>query len=93
MLKKYVTVSIIPIAAILLAVYQQVRAVNTGYELEELRTEMTRMSLYEEHLECEVASMKSPNALLAKAEELGMEFEVPAARIAMEGDNYGVHQP
>ena len=93
MLRKYIAIAMAPLLALLLAVYQQVGAVNAGYRLEDLRAEMARVTVQRESLECDVASMRSPERLLAKAQEWEMEFELPAARIAMEGENWGAHQP
>lgn len=89
MLGRYITIVLAPMLALLLAVYQQVRAINIGYELEDLRVEVSSLVLQEETLESELAEMKSPKNLLASARELGMEFELPVvvdSRIASKED-------
>ncbi len=74
------TMVIIPMATLLLAVFQQVRVVNAGYELENMMTETADISLQKEILEGELAVMKSPEELLSRARELGMQFELPVVR-------------
>ncbi len=81
MLRKYMTMVLVPMATLLLAVFQQVRVVNAGYELENMLGETSNVGLQKEILEGELATMKSPEGLLFRAQELGMHFELPAARI------------
>lgn len=88
MLRKYMTVVLAPMAALLLAVCQQVRAVNAGYRLENLLGEASDITLRKEVLESDLAAMKSPERLLFRADELGMRFELPVVpdeRIAVRG--------
>ena len=80
MLRKYMTMVLVPMAALLLAVFQQVRAVNAGYEMENMLGETSNIGLQKELLESELAAMKSPEGLLSRARELGMSFVLPAAR-------------
>ncbi len=79
-LRKYMTVVLVPMVAMLLAVFLQVRVVNAGYELENMLGEASNIDLQKEILESELAIMKSPESLLSRAQELGMRFELPAAR-------------
>lgn len=74
------TMVLVPMAALLLAVFQQVRVVNAGYEMENMLDEVSNIDLRKEILEGELATMKSPEGLLVRARELGMHFELPAAR-------------
>ncbi len=86
MLRKYVILVVPPIIALLLVAYQQVRVVNTGYRLEYLKGELGNILLEREILESEIAAMKSPEHLLSRAGELGMQFELPvvqAPRLAL----------
>ncbi len=80
MLRKYMTIVLVPMVAMLLAVFLQVRVVNAGYELENMFGEASNIDLQKEILESELAMMKSPEGLLSRAQELGMHFELPAAR-------------
>ncbi len=80
MLRKYMTMVLVPMMALLLAVFQQVRVVNAGYELENMLDGTSNIGLQKEILEGELATMKSPEGLLSRAQELGMRFELPAAR-------------
>ncbi len=79
-MRKYMTIVLVPMAAMLLAVFLQVRVVNAGYELENMMGEASNIDLQKEILESELATMKSPEGLLSRARELGMRFELPAAR-------------
>ncbi len=76
-MRRYVAIIVPPVLALLLAVYQQVRAVGAGYELENLRGEITTLTVERENLEGEVSLMKRPEQLLSRAEKLGMRFELP----------------
>lgn len=88
MSRKYITLVLMPMLAVVLAVFQQVRAVNVRYSIEMLQSEVNRQTLEKEVLEGELARLKSPAVLLGRADEMGMCFEVPGAqdsRIAMGG--------
>ena len=61
MLKKHMTMVLVPMVALLLAVFQQVRVVNAGYEMENMRGETSNLGLQKEILEGELATMKSPD--------------------------------
>ncbi len=79
-MRKYMTMVLVPMVALLLAVFQQVRVVNAGYELENMLGGASNIDLQKELLESELAAMKSPEGLLSRAQELDMHFELPAAR-------------
>ncbi|GAF79077.1 unnamed protein product [marine sediment metagenome] len=80
MLRSYMTMVLVPMVAMLLAVFQQARVVNAGYKLENMLGEASNIGLQKEILEGNLATMKSPDWLLSRASELGMRFELPAAR-------------
>ncbi len=85
-MRKYMTMVLVPMVALLLAVFQQVRVVNAGYELENMLGGASNIGIQKESLESELATMKSPEGLLSRARELGMSFVLPAAgaeRIAL----------
>ena len=79
-MRKYITMVLVPMVALLLAVFQQVRVVNAGYELENMLGGASNIGLQKESLESDLAVMKSPEILLSRANELGMYFELHAAR-------------
>lgn len=92
MLRKYIIMMLVPMATLLLAVFQQVRVVNAGYELENMMVEASDISLQKERLEGELAVMKSPEKLLSRARELDMQFELPVVsdnRIALMNSKNG----
>ena len=89
-LRKYAIAICAPMLVLVLVVHMQARAVNTRYELENLKGELSELGLQKESFEGVIAGLKSPDWLLCRAQERGMVFElavVNAPRLAMGGDD------
>ncbi len=96
LLKKYAVAIFAPMLVLVLVVNIQAKSVNTRYELENLRGEISQLTLQKESYEGVIAGLKSPHRLLRRAQELGMTFQLPvvdAPRLAMSAEEGQVLEP
>lgn len=94
--KKYAVAIFAPMLVLVLVVNIQAKSVNARYELENLRGEMSQLTLRKESFQGVIAGLKSPNRLLCRAQELGMTFQLPVVdspRLAMSAEEGQVLEP